>query len=49
MLLPRFLASMFVPENIDGINDFTNAYAKQINDEGVMQRAQEPAGARWYK
>ena len=44
MWLPGFLAEMFVLENLDGIDDFANAYAQQINDEGAMRRAQEPAG-----
>ena len=44
MWLPGFLARLFVLESLDGIDDFANAYAQQINDEGAMQRAQELAG-----
>jgi len=46
MWLPGVLARMSVPENLDGIDDFANPYAQQINDEGAMRRAQEPAGGR---
>jgi len=49
MWLPGVLARLFVLENLEGVKDLADAYAQQVNDEGAMRRAQEPAGGRWYK
>ena len=42
-VVARDLARLFVLENLGGIENFARAYAQQINDEGAMRRAQEPA------